>query len=135
MRDTNLLLTDTAVAADAFSANALNLSGTPAQGAWLQFKITRNHTDADEVLDITVYGKDTDAAWAVDTTVTPLGSFKQIVHADVANGGVLIKYMLIQTPLNYVKPYYNVGGTTPSWTIECAVVSGPDQKQTLGVFA
>lgn len=129
MRDTNLLLTDAAVAADAFSASALSLDATPAEGIWLQFVITRNHTDADEVLDITVYGKDTDAAWAIDATVTPVGILKQIVHADVANGATIIRYLLVQTPLNYVKPYYNVGGTTPSWTIVCAVCSGPDQNQ------
>lgn len=129
MRDTPLL-TDAAVAADAFSASALNLDGTPAEGLWLQFVITRNSADADEVLDVTVYGKDTDAAWALDTTVTPLNTLKQIVNADVANGGTIIRYALVQTRLNFVKPYYDVGGTTPSWTVVCAVVSGPDQKQT-----
>ena len=131
MRDTNALLTDAAVAADAFSASAIALDGTPTAGVWLQFVITRNHTDADETLDITVYGKDTDAAWALDTTVTPLVFVgKQIVHADIANGATIVRYTLVQTKLNYIKPYYNVGGTTPSWTIVCAVVSGPDQKQT-----
>lgn len=128
MRDTNLLLTDAAVAADAFSANALNLDGTPAAGAWLQLVITRNHTDADETLDITIYGKNTDAAWA--TTDTPLNRVKQIVHADVANGVTIIRYVLVQTKLNFIKPYYDVGGTTPSWTIAAGIVSGPDQSQT-----
>lgn len=130
MRDTNLLVTDAAVAANAFSANALNLDGTPAEGIWLQLVITRNHTDADETLDITIYGKNTDAAWAIDTTVTPLNKLKQIVHADVANGGTIIRYVLVQTKLNYIKPYYNVGGTTPSWTTVASIVSGPDQSQT-----
>lgn len=131
MRDTNLILTDAAVAADAFSANALDLDGTPAEGIWLQFVITRNHTDADETLAITVYGKDTNAAWALDTTVTPLAYVgKTIVHADVANGATIIRYALVQTKLNFIKAYYDVGGTTPSWTIVCAVVPGPDQKQT-----
>lgn len=133
MRDANQIITDAAVAADAFSASAIALDGTPAQGIWLQFKITRNSADADEVLDITVYGKDTNAAWALDTTVTPLVYVgKQIVNADVANGSSIVRYALVQTDLNYIKPYYNVGGTTPSWTIVCAVVSGPDQAQTLG---
>jgi hypothetical protein len=130
MRDINLLVTDAAVAADAFSANAISLDGTPAEGIWLEFTILRNHTDADEVLDITVYGKNTNAAWAIDDTVTPVGVLKQIVHADVANAATITRYLLVQTKLNYLKPYYNVGGTTPSWTVTCSVVSGPDQKQT-----
>lgn len=128
MRDTNLLLTDSAVAADAMAANALNLDGTPDTGLWLQFAITRNHTDSDETLDIDIYGKNTDSSWT--TSDEKIASLKQIVHADVANGATIIRYKLIQTKLNYVKPYYNVGGTTPSWTVVCAVVSGPNQPQT-----
>jgi len=128
MRDTNLLLTDAAVAADAFASAALNLDGTPAEGIWLQFVITRNSADTDETLDVDIYGKDTDSSWA--TTDEKLASLKQIVNATVANGATIVRYKLIQTKLNYVKPYYNVGGTTPSWTIVCAVVSGPDQWQT-----
>lgn len=128
MRDTNLLLTDAAVAADAFASAALAIDGTPADGLWIQLAITRNSADADETLDVDIYGKDTDAAWA--TTDEKIASFPQIVNASVANGATIIRYKLIQTERNFVKPYYNVGGTTPSWTVVCAVVSGPDQQQT-----
>ena len=127
MRDTNLLLTDSAVAATAFAANALNLDGTPAEGVWVQAVIT-HVAAADATLDITVYGKDTDAAWA--TSDTPVGIVKQVVNADVAVGATIIRYLLVQTKLNFIKPRYVIAGTVPSWTVVFGVVSGPDQKQT-----
>lgn len=127
MRDTNLLLTDASISADAFAANALNLDGTPAEGVWLQFHITKTGADSDERLDITVYGKDTDSSWA--TTDTPLNRLAQ-VGSGLATSGVLIRYLLVQTKLNYIKPYYDVSGTTPGFSVVCSVVSGPDQWQT-----
>lgn len=122
MRDNNLLLTDSAVAADAFAANALQLDKTPIDGIWLQFVITRNSADADEVLDIIVYGKNTDSGWA--TTDTPIGIVPQIANAQVANGATIVRYARVSSGFKYAKPHYNVGGTTPSWTIVCSVVSG-----------
>lgn len=126
MRDTNLYQSDAAVAADAF-AGAFNIDGTPENGIWLQFVITRNDADADETLEVVVYGKDADSGWAT-TDKQVSGNFK-LANADVANGGTVVRYLNVTTPLNYINPYYNVGGTTPSWTIACAVVSGPDQGE------
>jgi hypothetical protein len=129
MRDTNLLLTDANVQADAFAANALQVDKTPAEGIWLQFVITRNDGDADEVLDITVYGKDADENWA--TTDTPVGILGQIADGDVAENGTIIRYLLVQAKFKFLCPYYDVGAsTTPDWTVVCGVVSGPDQPTT-----
>lgn len=128
MRDNNQILTDANVAADAFAANAIAVNKTPAQGIWLQFVITRNDADADEVLDITIYGKDTDAAWAV--TDTPVGITSHVVDATVADGGTVVLYALVQAAFAYIKPHYNVGGTTPDFTIVCSVVSGPQRDTT-----
>lgn len=128
MRDNSQLLTDAAVAADAFAANALRVDKTPAAGLWLQFIITKVGADADERLDVSVYGKDTDASWA--TTDARLGALAQ-VGSGLAQNGVLIRYLLLQTDLRYIKPYYDVSGTTPSFTIACAVVTGPDFAQTI----
>lgn len=126
MRDTNLLGTkDSAVAADAFATDALALKKTPAAGVWVQFVITRNHTDADETLDITLYGKDSDAAWAV--TDDPVAVLPHIANADVANGATILRHVLVQTSFAYIKAYYDVGGTTPSYDITYGVVSGPDR--------
>lgn len=126
MRDNTFYQSDAAVAADAF-AGAFNIDGTPADGLWLQFVVTRNDADADETLEVLVYGKDTDSGWAV-TDVQVAGNFK-LVNADIANGATVVRYLRVATPFNFINPYYNVGGTSPSWTIACAVVSGPDQGQ------
>lgn len=126
MRDNTFYQSDAAVAADAF-AGAFNTDGTPADGLWLQFVVTRNHTDADETLEIVVYGKATDSGWA--TTDTQVSGNVKLVHADIANGATVVRYLKVTTPLDWINPYYNVGGTTPSWTIACAVVSGPDQGE------
>lgn len=123
MRDNNLLTDDAAVAADAFMTDAIQLNKTPAEGIWLQFVITRNDSDADETLDITVYGKDSNSGWA--TTDDPVAILPQIANGDVANGATIIRYVRVQTKFAYIKPYLNVGGTTPSWDVTAAVVSGP----------
>lgn len=121
MRDNNQLLTDAAVAATAFAANAIEVDKTPVQGLILQFVITKVGADADERIDITVYGKDTDAAWA--TTDDPVGILPQ-QGSGLATGGVLVKYVRVATNHKYIKPRYTLSGTTPSFTIVCAVVSG-----------
>lgn len=128
MRDTNLLVTDTGVAADAFSANALQINKTPAEGIWLQFVVTKTGADSDERLDIGIYGKDTDSAWA--TTDDKVGHVAGQIGDGLATNGVVIKYALIQAKKKFLKPYYDVTGTTPGFTIVASVVSGPDQAQT-----
>lgn len=127
MRDNTFYQSDAAVAADAF-AGAFNIDGSPADGIWLQFVVTRNDSDTDETLEVSVYGKGSDSSWATTDQLVS-GNFK-LVNADIANGATVVRYLHVNTKLDYINPYYNVGGTTPSWTIACAVVSGPDQKQT-----
>lgn len=127
MRDNTLTQTDAAVAADAF-AGSMDLGKSPAAGIWLQFSILRNDADADETLKINVHAKDTDSGWA--TTDEKVCGEISIVNADVANGATILRYRLVQTDKRYINPHYDVGGTTPSWTITCSVVSGPDQAQT-----
>jgi hypothetical protein len=129
MRDTNLLLTDAAVAADAFSANALDLKKTPAEGLWLQCHVTKTGADADERLDVTFYGKDTDAAWALTDEKVGVLLGGQI-GAGLAQNAVVVRYAKIVTDKRFVKPYYDVTGTTPGFTIVCSVVTGPDQITT-----
>lgn len=122
MRDNNQLLTDAAVAADAFAANAIEVDKTPIEGLWLQFEITKTGADADERLDITVYGKDADSGWA--TTDDKVGVVEGQVGSGMDTGDKVIKYARVQTGHTYIKPYYDVTGTTPGFTIVCAVVSG-----------
>lgn len=128
MRDYTLL-TDAGVAADAFAANAIAVNKTPADGIWLQLIVTKTGADADERLDITIYGKDADAAWALtDDKVA-------VVQGQIGNGlaqnGVVIKYCHVQTDHLFIKPYYDVTGTTPGFTINCAVVTGPSREWTV----
>ena len=128
MRDSNLLLTDAAVAADAFSANALRVNKTPAQGIWLQFHVTKTGADADERLDIRIFAKDTDAGWAL--TDDEIGHVAGQIGNGMATGGTVVKYAHVQTEHVYVKPYYDVSGTTPGFTIACGVVPAPDRDWT-----
>lgn len=128
MRDNNQILTDTGVAADAFAANALTVNKTPANGIWLQFVVTKTGADSDERLDILIYGKDTDSGWA--TTDNIVGAVQGQIGSGLATSGVVVKYALVQTKNTYVKPHYNVSGTTPGFTIVCSVVSGPQRDTT-----
>lgn len=128
MRDTNLLLTDTGVAADAFAANALQVNKTPAEGIWLQFHVTKTGADSDERLDIKIYGKDTDASWA--TTDNLVGAVPGTIGSGMATNDVAVKYCKVQAKNKFIKPHYDVTGTTPGFTIVCGVVSGPDQIAT-----
>lgn len=123
MRDNNQILTDTGVAADAFAANALEVNKTPADGIWLQFVVTKTGADSDERLDILIYGKDTDSGWA--TTDNVVGSVQGQIGSGLATNGVVVKYSLVQTKNKYIKPRYDVSGTTPGFTIVCSVVTGP----------
>ena len=130
MRD-NLLLSavDAAVAADAFATDALEVDKTGQEGVWLQFIITRNDADADETLDAIIYGKDADAAWAI--TDDPVGVLPHVADGDVADGGTIVLYVKVQTKYAFIKPRYDVGGTTPSWDITYGVVSAPDREATV----
>ena len=128
MRDTNLILTDTAISATAFATNAMNLDGTPAEGVWLQLQITKTGADSDERIELQVFGKDTDASWA--TTDAEIGHLGPPFGSGLATNGVLVKYIKVQTKFNYIKPRYVLSGTTPGFTIVASIVSGPDQTQT-----
>lgn len=128
MRDYTVL-SDAAVAADAFAANALTVNKTPASGFWLMFKVTKTGADADERLDITIHGKDTDAAWAL--TDDKVGVVQGQIGSGLAQNGVVIKYVHVQTDHLFIKPYYDVTGTTPGFTIECSAVTGPARDWTV----
>jgi hypothetical protein len=125
MRDNSLLLTDEGVAADAFAANALAVNKTGHRGIWLQFKVTKSGADADERLDITIYGKDSDSGWA--TTDDKVGVVSGQIGSGMDTGDAVVKYALVMAPYAYIKPHYDVSGTTPDWDIECSVVSGPQR--------
>ena len=121
MRDSNLLGTaDAAVAAEAFATSALGVNKTPSRGVWVQFVITRNDNDSDETLDITIYGKAANSAWA--TSDDPVAILDQVADGDVADGATIVKYVLVQTKHAYIKPYYNVAGTTPSFDVTYGIV-------------
>lgn len=114
----------TGIAADAFSTNALQINKTGKDGIWLRFRVSRDGADADETLEILIYGKDTDASWAVTDDL--IGGAGQIVVNDIPASGVVIRYCKVQTDFAYIKAYYNVGGTSPDWDVEgWEVVSGP----------
>lgn len=124
MRD-NTLLTDTGVAADAFSANALPINKTGQAGIWLQFHVTKTGADADERLDIRIFGKDTDSGWAL--TDPEVGHVPGQIGSGLATNGVVVKHVRVQHKYAFMKPYYDVSGTTPGFTIVCSVVSGPQR--------
>jgi hypothetical protein len=124
MRD-NTILTDANVAASAFAANAIPANKTGHAGVWLMFHITKTGADADERLDIEVYGKDTDSGWA--TTDPKVGVVAGQIGAGMAQNDVVVKYAKVQHKYAYMKPRYVVAGTTPGFTIECSVVSGPQR--------
>lgn len=128
MRDNNLILTDAAVAADAFAANALQINKTAAQGMWLQFQVTKTGADADERLDIRIFAKDTDSGWAL--TDPEVGHVEGQIGSGMVTGSVVVKYAHVQTKRKYCKPYYDVSGTTPGFTIVCAVVPAPSRDWT-----
>jgi hypothetical protein len=125
MRDGNLLLTDNGISASAFAANALRVNKTPADGIWLQFNITKTGVDADERLDIPIYGKDTDSGWA--TSDAQVGVVPGQIGAGMAQNQTVVRFAKVQTKFAYIKPRYNTSGTTPGFNVECAVVSGPQR--------
>lgn len=132
MRDNNLIhVAQTAIAADAFSTNALTLNKTDGKGIWLEFVVSRDGADADETVQILIYGKDTDAGWSA-TADDVVGGAGILTATDCLSGGAAVRvFALVQTKFKYIKAYYDVGGTTPDWDVESwGVVSGP-QRDTL----
>lgn len=125
MRDNNLILTDAAVAADAFAANALATNKTGQAGIWLQFQVTKTGADADERLDIRIFGKDTDSGWAL--TDPEVGHVPGQIGSGMVTNDVVVKHVRVQHKYAFTKPYYDVSGTTPGFTIVCAVESGPQR--------
>jgi hypothetical protein len=125
MRDNNLILTDNAVAADAFATNALFIGKTDGKGVWLQFKITA-HDIGDETIEIPIYAKDADAGWA--TTDPKIANMPK--YTPTVDESTVVFYVLVQTDKQYIKPYYDVAGTAPSFDIVTSVVSGV-QRDTL----
>jgi hypothetical protein len=127
MRDetSGALLTDAGISSTAFATSALLLNKTPSRGTWLQFIITKTGTDSDERLDVDLYAKDTDASWA--TTDAKVGALPQ-QGSGLATNGTVVLHTLLQTDKQYAKPRYILSGTTPGFTIVCAVVSGPSQE-------
>lgn len=128
MRDQSLILTDNSLSATAFAANALLMNKTSVEGHWLMFVITKTGADADERLDIDIHAKDTDSGWA--TTDDRVATVPQ-VGSGVAQNAIVVRYAKLNTDKKYSKPRYVLSGTTPGFSIECSVVSGPAQDTTV----
>jgi hypothetical protein len=126
MRDNSLILTDSAVAADAFAANALTINKTGHEGIWLMFHVTKTGADADERLDIRIFGKDTDAGWAL--TDPEVSHVPGQIGSGMVTNDTYRTYVRVQHKYKFMKPYYDVSGTTPGFTIVCSVVSGPQRE-------
>jgi hypothetical protein len=129
MRDNNLLISDSSIAASAFATNAIQLNKTPVDGVWLMLKVTKGGADADERLDVTVYAKDEDSAWA--TTDEPVAVFEQVGSGMAQNESVVV-YRKVQTNKAYIKPRWVVSGTSTDWDVELAVATGPAREVGAG---
>lgn len=127
MRDSNLILTDNNKTSSAFAANALAVNKTPAAGIWLMFKITKNSANADGRIEAEIFAKDTDASWA--TTDDEVGHLP-LQGSGVAQNATIIRFAKVTTKKAYVKPRYVISGTSPDFSIECSVVSGPQRDTT-----
>jgi len=111
------------VTADGFSTNAAQVAKTGPDGVWIEIILPAAPTGTTPTLIVEVYAKDTDASWA--TTDTKVGVLNQIAGA--AAGQVGRYFLKIVTDKQYVKVYYDVGGTTPSYTLTAGIGSGPQQ--------
>lgn len=119
MFDNNLIFSNAqVVTADGFSTNALDVGKTPVEGVDVEVVATVV-SGTTPTLDITAYTKDTDASWA--TTDRKAG----VAQAQITAVG---RYAFrIQTKNRYLKLYYDVGGTSPSFTLTAGIVSGKQQ--------
>lgn len=122
MRDATFYQLDETVNADAVGGAAFKIDGTPVEGLRLGFQVERDGADADETLIISVYGKD---GSDVDNGDELLATIPQIVVGDLNAAGEVYVECVIHTTLSHIIPYFDVGGTTPDWDIQYAVVSGP----------
>ncbi len=115
MLDNNLLFSDAqVVTADAASTNDLEI-GTPVNPLTIEVNVTAV-SGTSPTCDITVRGSDD------DSTYVDVVKFPQIT----AVGRYVRKY---QAKYKYVRLYYDVGGTSPSFTVTAGpTVAGRDVK-------
>jgi len=116
MFDKDQLFSDAvAVTADAFSTIALAINKTPADGLLVEVAITAVDNTTGTLL-VKAYSQAADSGWA--TTSNLIGEYKALI---TATGRY---YFRIFGKLKYAKLYYDVGGTSPGFTITAGIVSG-----------
>lgn len=124
MRDANLSFSAAqAVSADGFSTNAVAVNKTGPDGVWVEVVIPSAPTGTTPTLFVRAYAKDTDASWAV--TDAEVGVLPQLSGTAASQVGRY--FFKFATDKKFVKLYYDVGGTTPVYSITADIVSGPEQ--------
>jgi hypothetical protein len=110
MYDANLLFTSaSAITTDGVSTN-LAVYKTPAAGLWVQIDVTAV-SGTSPTLDVSVLEKDgtsiaaTDQKVVVFPQITAVGSYRR----------------LVQSKKSHLALYYDVGGTTPSFTLTSGI--------------
>lgn len=102
-----------AVTADAFCTTAVAVNKTPAEGLLVEVVVTAvdNTTGT---LAVTAYGQAADSGWATSSEVS--GRYKASITA------VGRYFFRVFTKLKYVKLYWDVGGTSPGFTLTAGIV-------------
>lgn len=104
-----------AVTADAFCTTAVAINKTPAEGLLVEVVVTAvdNTTGT---LAVKAYSQAADSAWA--TTADVVGEHKSSITA------VGRYFFRIFSKKKYVKLYWDVGGTSPGFTITAGIATG-----------
>lgn len=112
---TQLFESALAVTADAFCTTAIAINKTPAEGALVEVVVTAvdNTTGT---LTVKAYGQAADSAWSTSSDV--IGQ-----HA-VAITAVGRYFFRIFSKRKYAKLYWDVGGTSPGFTLTAGIVTG-----------
>lgn len=104
-----------AVTADAFSTNAIAVNKTPAEGLLVEVAITAKDNTTG-TLAVKAYERAADSGWA---TTDPVAG--QYAGSITTTGRYFFR---VVSKLKYLKLYFDVGGTSPGFTITAGIVSG-----------
>lgn len=104
-----------AVTADAWSTNAIAVNKTPADGLLVEVAITAKDNTTG-TLSVKAYEQAADSGWATSSPVAG-----QVASSITTTGRYFFRIM---SKLKYVKLYFDVGGTSPGFTITAGIVTG-----------
>jgi hypothetical protein len=112
------------VSADGFSTSAVFVGKTGPDGVWIEVVIPAAPTGTSPTLNVNAHAKDADSSWSASDPI--VGTIGNQINGSAASQ-VGRYFMKVVTDRQYVRLYYDVGGTTPSYTLTAGVVSGPQQ--------